>query len=132
MNTHVITSAVIKYKNKYLIGKRAETKKSAPNQWEFISGFIDTKETAEEIILRELKEETSLKGKIVKSGSPYFVEDKEAHWVIIPFLIEVANSNFILNPADHSELKWVAKEELLDYKELRTDIQKLKNSNFIL
>ena len=73
-----------------------------------------------------------MKGKIVKSSEPYFVEDKEAHWVIIPFLIEVANSNFILNPAEHSELRWVAKEELLDYKELRTDIQKLKNSNFIL
>lgn len=45
-NTHVITLAVVKYKDKFLIGKRAKTKKFAPDKWEFISGFIDTSETA--------------------------------------------------------------------------------------
>ena len=59
--TYIITSAVVKFKDKFLIGKRTATKKFAPNKWEFISGFVDSPESVEEIILRELREETGLK-----------------------------------------------------------------------
>ncbi|MBI2045584.1 hypothetical protein HYT23_06000, partial [Candidatus Pacearchaeota archaeon] len=50
METRIIASAILKDKNKYLIAKRASSKKYAPGKWEFISGFIETKESAENII----------------------------------------------------------------------------------
>ena len=42
MKTYVITTAVIRSENKFLIARGAKTKKFAPNQWEFIAGFMDT------------------------------------------------------------------------------------------
>ena len=125
MKTYVIAIAVIKYKNKYLIGKRAATKKFAPNKWEFISGFVDTKETAEEIILRELMEETGLNGKILKSGNPFVFEDDEGRWINVPFLIESGSDKFTINKKDHSEMKWVSLKELEQYPDL-TEIKELK------
>lgn len=125
MKTYVITIAVIKHKDKYLIGKRASTKKFAPNKWEFISGFVDTKETAEEIILRELMEETSLNGKILRSGDPFVFEDDEGRWINIPFLIETNSDKFIINKKDHSEIKWVSLKELEQYPDL-AEIKEIK------
>ena len=100
MKTFAITSGIIKYNDKYLIGKRSKSKKFAPNKWEFISGFIDTSESAEEIILREIYEETKLKGDIIKSAEPYIVEDEEARWIIIPYLIEANTDKFVINKMD--------------------------------
>ena len=126
METRIITTAVIKHKKKYLIAKRAASKKFAPNKWEFISGFVDTPETAEKIILRELKEELSVKGKIAKMAEPYSITDKEARWITLPYLIEVSNSGFTINKKDHSEVKWVELKDLAKYNDLKKDIQEMK------
>lgn len=123
MQTLVITQAVIKYNNKYLIGKRASTKKNAPNIWEFISGFVDTKETAEQIIIREIKEELKLNGKLIKSANPLIIQDKEARWIIIPFLIEVGSDKFKINAKDHSEILWLSKEQLHSYSDIAQELR---------
>ncbi|MEK6928076.1 MAG: NUDIX domain-containing protein [Nanoarchaeota archaeon] len=123
MQTFVITQAVIKHKSKYLLAKRASTKKNAPNKWEFISGFVDTKETTEQIILREMKEEIKLEGKLIKSANPLTIQDKEARWIIIPFLIEANTNKVTINPKDHSEAIWISKEELKKYKDLFPEIK---------
>ncbi len=100
METRVIITAMIKYKNKYLIAKRSSEKKFAPNQWEFISGFVDTNETSETIILRELKEELNIQGKIMKYGNPYVIKDKDGRWIILPYLIKVNDEKFRINKKD--------------------------------
>ena len=129
--TYVITSALVKFEDKYLIAKRSANKKFAPNQWEFISGFVDTKEGAENIILRELMEELKLKGKIIKSAEPYVVNDKEARWMVIPFLIKLDNNSFVMNKKDHSEVKFVTSKELTKYKELSKDINEFRKRGLI-
>lgn len=131
MKTYVICLAVVKSGETYLIGKRAKTKKFAPNKWEFISGFIEKDESIEETILRELEEETKLNGKLVKSANPYVIIDEEARWITISFLIEVSNNNFTISKKDHSELKWLTKEELNNYPDLKSDIMKLKEANIL-
>lgn len=126
MKTRVITMAVIKYKDEYLIAKRASSKEFAPDKWEFISGFVDTNETSEEIILRELDEELKIIGTIKKSGNPYIINDEYGRWITIPFLIEANNSNFSINKKDHSEVKWVELKELEKYKDLKEDVKEMK------
>ena len=105
MKTYTIASAIIKYKDKYLIGKRAANKKFYPNIWELISGFIEEKEPAEETILREIKEETKVKAKLIKTADPYIIKVTNERWIIIPFLLEAKDNSFKLNKKDHSELK---------------------------
>jgi len=131
MKTYTIATALIKFQDKYLIAKRSQNKEFSPNKWEFISGFIEEKESAEETILRELQEETSLKGKIIKSENPYITEDNEIRWIILPYLIEPSSANFKIKESDHSEMKWVTIEELNNYQDLQEDIIKLKQIKFL-
>jgi 8-oxo-dGTP pyrophosphatase MutT (NUDIX family) len=132
METFVITVGVVKFKEKFLVAKRAAIKKFAPNEWEFISGFMDEPETAEQVMLRELKEETGLSGRIVRAEEPFTIEDREGRWIVIPFLIETEGGQFSMNEHDHSEMKWVTKSELQDIADLKVffgkdRIQKLLN-----
>ena len=129
MKTRTIVSAIIACKNKFLIAKRAKSKKFAPNKWEFISGFVDNSKTAEEIINNELKDEVNIRGKIVRKFDPYVIVDKEARWIILPFLIKMKNEKFTLNKKDHSEIKWVTLKELKKYKELSNELKQLNFKN---
>jgi 8-oxo-dGTP pyrophosphatase MutT (NUDIX family) len=131
MKTYVIASAIVKHKNEYLIGRRAKTKRFGAEKWEFISGFIEEKEPVEETILKEVREETSLGGAILKSGDPYIAEDKEARWLIIPFLIEAGSNKIVLNKKDHSELKWVSSKQLDNYADLTEDVKQFKKRGFL-
>lgn len=110
--TFVIVSAVVRNGDDFLIAKRADTKRSAPGQWEFISGFVDKLESAEEIILEELKEELSVEGEIIKRGAPFLFIDDEGRWVVIPFLIVAPTKEIKINPHDHSEAKWIKANEI--------------------
>lgn len=130
MRTYIIALGVIKYKNKYLIGKRSKNKKFSPNKYEFISGFIEEKEPAENTILKELQDETKLNGRIINTSNPYIIQEKD-RWITIPFLIESNSEKFIINNEDHSELLWVSKEELEHYSDLKEDLIQLKNRNLI-
>ena len=130
MPTFVIASAVVKNKDHFLIGKRARGKKFAPGKWEFISGFPEERESLEDTILRELKEETGLKGKLIRSADPYVISDKEGRWIIIPFLIEVSSDKVFLNTKDHDELRWVSREELEAYKDI-SDLAHMKEQGFV-
>jgi 8-oxo-dGTP pyrophosphatase MutT (NUDIX family) len=130
--TYAIASALVLYDSRYLIGKRAATKQFAPNRWEFISGFLDVPDlSAEEVILKELQEEVGLAGAILGTADPYLVADAEARWIVIPFLIEAASGKVTLNPADHSELRWVSKADLDNYPEIAEDVAALKNSGLL-
>jgi len=119
METYVITTAVIRNKDKYLVAKRAATKRFAPNQWEFISGFMDTPESSDETILREIKEELNVNGNIVRKSDSFDVIDDEGKWIVIPFLVELDTQDIQVNQEDHSEIKWVAAEELSNYPDLK-------------
>ena len=119
METYVITIAVIRNKNKYLIAKRAATKKFAPNQWEFISGFMDNLESPEETIIREVKEELNTKGSIIRKSDSFDITDGEGKWTVIPFLIELDTQDIQVNKEDHSEMKWIVASEFSNYPDLK-------------
>ena len=131
METLAITSAIIKNDNKFLIAKRAATKKYSPNQWEFISGFLDTDESVEEIILREIEEELGVSGKIVKTFKPFSFADAEALWLTMPFAVEIETDKIKINSQDHSELKWVSREELNDYSDLKLFLDNQETSSYL-
>ena len=119
MATYAITTAIIKRDGKLLIAKRAATKRFAPGQWEFIAGFMDTPGSAEENILREIKEELGVDAEVASSLPVFQMTDAEGVWVIIPFEVRLKAANIQLNPHDHSEIKWVTKDELSQFTELK-------------
>ena len=123
MKTYVICVGIVEFDEKILILKRTQNKHFSPNEWEFVSGFIREHENAEGCVLREVKEETGLKGKIAKSGHAFETKDKYGRWVIIPFLIKVNSYKVNLDIKEHSEYKWIKTNEI-DKFETVVDLKK--------
>ena len=124
MKTYVISSAIIKKQATLLIVKRSPAARFAPGEWEFVSGFIKEHEAAEDTILREVTEELSCNGRIVRPLPIYEQTDADGKWVIVPFEVEIGDGPIVLS-TEHTEYKWVTKQEILQLPELSSDIDRL-------
>lgn len=105
MKTYCTLHAIaVNKEGKYLITQRG--KGNSVGDWRPVSGFIEERESAEKGALRELKEETNLEGKVIKTTKPYWVDVGDIRWVVVALLVKVENP---------SEIK-LDKDEILDYK----------------
>jgi ADP-ribose pyrophosphatase YjhB (NUDIX family) len=123
MATYVAVIGVVKLDNDernddciILLLKRNAQRRTSPNKWQTPSGFINEGESAEEAVLREVKEETALEGIIKKSGSVFEVIDEWARWIIIPFLISVKSDKVVIDTREHSEFKWIKVNDILSFE----------------
>jgi 8-oxo-dGTP diphosphatase len=110
--TYATVIGVVIFEGKILLLKRTDNRHSSPNKWQPVSGFIGEREAAEDAVLREVKEETGLKGKIIKVGKVFEVSDNWGRWVIMPFLVSVETDRVKIDKTEHSEYKWVKPKEI--------------------
>ena len=120
MATYVAVIGVVKLDDEeedyILLLKRNALRRTSPNKWQTPSGFMNEGESAEEAVLREVKEETALEGTIKKSGSAFEVVDEWARWIIIPFLISVKSNKVVIDTREHSEFRWVKVNEVSSFE----------------
>jgi ADP-ribose pyrophosphatase YjhB (NUDIX family) len=118
MQTYVAVIGVVKLSDddRILLLKRTAKRRTSPNKWQTPSGFIKEGESAEEAVIREVKEETALEGTIIRCGNAFEVIDEWARWVIIPFLISVESDNVIIDTNEHSEFKWIVVEQVTNFE----------------
>ena len=123
MATFVVVIGVVKLDNDdrnneclILLLKRNAQRRTSPNKWQTPSGFINESESAEEAVLREVKEETGLDGTIERSGGPFEVVDEWARWIILPFLVLVKSHKVVIDTREHSEFKWVKVDEVSSFE----------------
>ena len=114
MATYVAVIGVVKLNDddRMLLLKRNARRRTSPNKWQTPSGFLNEGESAEEAALREVKEETSLDGTILKAGRAFEVLDEWARWVIIPFLVSVKSDKVVIDTKEHSELRWIKVDDV--------------------
>jgi 8-oxo-dGTP diphosphatase len=115
MKTHAVAVGVVKFGEKILLLKRNPDRRQSPDKWQTVSGFISEEESAEDAVLREIKEETGLEGKIVKSGKVFEVTDNWGRWIIIPFLISVDSGKVKIDLKEHSEYAWANPKEITKF-----------------
>jgi ADP-ribose pyrophosphatase YjhB (NUDIX family) len=117
MKTYFVVTGVVKNRDKILILRKALDDRNYPGKWSFCSGFVREFESAEDNVLREIKEETGLKAKILKKGEMIEVVDneKEKIWIIIPFLCEV-DSRKVKLCHENIEFRWIKPEEFKNYE----------------
>jgi 8-oxo-dGTP diphosphatase len=109
MKIHV-TCALMVREGKVLCTQRGPTM-ALPFQWEFPGGKIEEGETAEECILREIKEELNLEIRVLERGpSAELVYEDGKVLELIPFICEVVEGALELK--EHSEARWCGVEEL--------------------
>jgi 8-oxo-dGTP diphosphatase len=124
MATYVTVVGVVVVPNKdddnsyrVLLLKRNAHRRTSPNKWQTPSGFMKEGEPAEEAILREIKEETSLDGIIKQSGMAFELVDEWARWIIVPFLISVASEEGVfIDTQEHSEFRWMKVDEISSFE----------------
>jgi 8-oxo-dGTP diphosphatase len=119
MATYVAVIGVLKLEDddeRILLLKRNIQRRTSPNRWQTPSGFIREGESAEEAIIREVKEETSLDGTIKRSGRSFEVVDEWARWIIIPFLISVKSDKVVIDNKEHTEFRWIKVDEVSSFE----------------
>lgn len=85
-----------------------------PNLWQMVSGKIKEGEKAYQTALREIKEETSLipeKLWIAPNINSFYSPDDEYISLIPVFAAKVNPDSEVLISSEHSEFKWVNKDE---------------------
>jgi 8-oxo-dGTP diphosphatase len=121
-----VVCAIIEQDDLVLCALRSE-QMSLPGKWEFPGGKLELNELAEDALIREIKEELNVSIEIVESLpiSDYsYVPEKVIR--LIPFRCSILN-NEIPVAAEHSELRWVKKEDLLNLNWAEADVPIVKN-----
>jgi 8-oxo-dGTP pyrophosphatase MutT (NUDIX family) len=113
-NFRVPQKALIFHKGKCLTIKRSPNAKAYPNCWDFPGGKLEHGESPIEGLKREVLEETNLNVRVIKPIFT-FVDKPINHFsYIIVFECELVNEDFEIKLSEeHTQYKWVKKEELL-------------------
>ena len=116
MKTYFAVTSVVMNKGKVLILKKSPKDWNYPNKWSFCSGYAKEFEAAEDTSIREIREETGLKGKILRKGKIIEVKDDKNRktWVVAPFLCRV-NSRKVKLDHENSEYRWISHKDIKNY-----------------
>ena len=122
-----VVAALIEKDNKYLIARRSTGSSEVLGKWEFPGGKVEEKETEEQAIEREIKEEFELTIKAQKYLTNNICEYPTKTVDLKLYSCKYISGEFKLH--DHYEYKWVKKEELLNYDLCPADIELAKYIN---
>lgn len=115
-----VVAALIEHDNKVLIAKRSTGDPNVLGKWEFPGGKVELNENEFNAIEREIKEEFELeiKAKEFLINNICIYPDKIVDLRL--YSCVYISGDFHLH--DHSEYKWVTKEEILNYDLAPADI----------
>ena len=110
-----ISKSVIQKNGKFLLLKRKSNSKNYPSMWDFAGGKHDPGETPKQAVVRETKEETSFD---INPGEEIKKEEyhDEKHDLLFHYFIPQIISGDLTLSLDHSEFKWVSKEDMDNFK----------------
>ena len=115
-----VVAALIENNNKILLAKRSTGDINVFGKWEFPGGKVEQNENEFDAIEREIKEEFELTIKARK-----FITNNVCEYPTKIVDLRLYKCDYIsgkFNLHDHSEYKWVNKEELLKYDLAPADI----------
>ena len=113
-----VTAAVIEKDGKVLIAKRRAGDRHG-GRWEFPGGKIDSGETPEACLRRELKEELGIEADIGE-----FICKSSFTYMLVPLELLVYKARYVsgeFRAIDHDELKWVEPRDLAGYDFAKAD-----------
>ncbi len=112
MQYYLAVKGIIKRADgKILVLKRSEHDDHKPNVWETPGGGMDTEESPQEALKREIIEETGLSVTVTKPFNVFtFKKDTGEFKVGITFICEHQNGEVVLS-SEHSEFRWIEAEE---------------------
>jgi 8-oxo-dGTP diphosphatase len=91
-----------------------------PLKWEFPGGKIEENETAEECLIREIKEELNIEIEITGSLRPNDHRYPDKLIRLIPFICRQKDGEIVLK--EHADYKWLDVKDLLDLDWAEADL----------
>lgn len=127
----IVIGVVVGKDGRILIGKRYDPAlKKAHGKWELLGGKINFKEIPEHALMREIKEESGLKIKVIRLLPKIFVnywkkQGEDHQTFILAYECKVIGGKLHTPPKDPkiSELKFISTKDLNKYKFLPFDKQ---------
>ncbi len=107
-----VTCAIIEYNDKILICQRSASMK-LPLKWEFPGGKVEERESKEECLLREIREELGLEIEVGQEFSVVTHAYPEFSICLYPFLAKLTGGGLVI--AEHAQAIWVERSELNNY-----------------
>jgi 8-oxo-dGTP diphosphatase len=104
-----VACAIILNEGKILAAQRSE-KMSLPLKWEFPGGKLMENESAEDCILRELKEELNIDVVIIDKMNDSFFDYGSFSINLIPIVTQFKEGQLILS--EHKDARWFISKEL--------------------
>lgn len=119
-----VVAALIMKDGKILIAKRSTGNKDVIGKWEFLGGKVEENETEKQAIEREIKEEFDILVRAEKFITNVISKDKKSEIDLKLYLCKYIDGKIKLN--DHSDYKWVDKDEIFDYDLADLDVELVK------
>ena len=114
-----VTCAIIQRGQQVLICQRSESMK-LPLKWEFPGGKVESNETKEECIVREIKEELNLDIELISSLEPAVHHYPEFSITLYPYACRLFGGELKLK--EHAQAIWVNIAELNNYDWAAADV----------
>ena len=115
-----VVAALIKKNGKYLIARRSTGSEEVMGKWEFPGGKVEKDETEEHAIEREIKEEFEMDIKALRFLTNNVCEYPSKTIDLRLYECKYLSGEFHLH--DHSEYKFVKKEDIVKYDLCPADI----------
>ena len=115
-----VVAALIKKNGKYLIARRSTGSKEVMGKWEFPGGKVEKDETEEHAIEREIKEEFEMDIKALRFLTNNVCEYPSKTIDLRLYECKYLSGEFHLH--DHSEYKFVKKEDIIKHDLCPADI----------
>ena len=119
-----VVAALIMKDGKILIAKRSTGNKDVIGKWEFPGGKVEENETEKQAIEREIKEEFDILVRAEKFVTNVISKDKDRQIDLKLYLCKYIDGKIKLN--DHSDYRWVDKDEIFDYDLADLDVELVK------
>lgn len=114
-----VVAAIIQNENKILATKRGYGE--FINMWEFPGGKIESGETKDEALIREIKEELNVKINVDKFALDVEYQYPNFYLFMSCFMCSIQEGSIEL--LEHNDAKWITKEELDSLNWLPADIE---------
>ena len=117
LDFYVAGHALIHNKGKYLITRRSSLNDYQPLKWDIPGGEMAPGETLEEVIHREVMEETQLQIEILRVIHVYTNRDQlpKGQTIQVIYLCENIRGEIRLNPSEHDIFKWIKYQEIANH-----------------
>jgi 8-oxo-dGTP diphosphatase len=115
----VVTAAIIRKGSRVLLARRSSEGRLA-GFWEFPGGKVESGETPEESLARELFEELGITTRIGKKMTESSYQYEHGNFRIIAYSVDWISGE--PSPNVHDRLDWVKIDNLTDYQVLPADV----------